>query len=305
VPAYWLALTALGLTVGLVDLWTADWWRYYGLLQVYDQQTILSGIPAAWSVCTEVAFYAVLPLYVLVRTRVAPRPGAGWVARELTVLGGLAALATLVRVGLKADGHHMALADTLPGTADWFALGMGLAVLSVAAAEAAPITVPRLFRRPSACWTLAAAAFALTCVAGLPRAPSATGFPGTYTMAQFLGEHAVYGLIALLLVAPAVFASADGRSAVARTLGNRWLRRLGIVSYGVFLYHVPIELWVQQHGFPPGSLPGSSALDGLVISIVLSVAAATGSYVLVERPLLRLKDRGREVGTRKPVSAAA
>jgi peptidoglycan/LPS O-acetylase OafA/YrhL len=42
-----------------------------------------------------------------------------------------------------------------------------------------------------------------------------------------------------------------------------------------------------------------------VISTVLSVAAAIASYLLVERPLLRLKDRRPAAGARKPVRAAA
>ena len=58
---------------------------------------------------------------------------------------------------------------------------------------------------------------------------------------------------------------------------------LGLVSYGIFLYHLPLakefNLWL-----PP---------NYLLVTLVTAAAAtacATASYYLVEKPLLRFKD---------------
>ena len=36
VPAYWVALTVIAAYPGLDEVFSGDWWRYYGLLQVYS-----------------------------------------------------------------------------------------------------------------------------------------------------------------------------------------------------------------------------------------------------------------------------
>jgi peptidoglycan/LPS O-acetylase OafA/YrhL len=302
-PGYWVALTVCALTVGLVDVFSNHWWAYYGFLQVYDEHTYFLGLGAAWSLCAEVAFYAVLPLYVLARTRKAPAPGLGWARRELAALGAIACLGLLIRALLKADGRHLGLTGSLAGTADWFAIGLAFAVLSVAVAEGLDLGRARLLRRPNMCWALAGGAFAATCAIGLPRTSRASGWPGGYTLAQFMAEHVLYAIVAALLVAPAIFA-AEVASVPGRILGGRVARWLGIVSFGVFLYHVPVQEWLQRHGTARG-LPGSVAIDVLAISVPVTLALATLSYFLVERPAMRWKYRGRTRTTEQRAVADA
>ena len=43
VPAYWLALTVLAATVGLVGVFSSSWWTYYFFLQNYNNATVLGG----------------------------------------------------------------------------------------------------------------------------------------------------------------------------------------------------------------------------------------------------------------------
>src|SRR4051794_19182180 len=86
-PAYWLALTVLAVFPGIVGAFTGDWWRYYLFLQLYSDRTLGLGIPVAWTLCVEVAFYAVLPAWALAMRRWRPlgRPG-GVAAAELAPL---------------------------------------------------------------------------------------------------------------------------------------------------------------------------------------------------------------------------
>ena len=56
IPAYWLALTGVALWLGLDYVFTGQGIvRYYGLLQVYDSDTITHGIGQAWTVCIEIS----------------------------------------------------------------------------------------------------------------------------------------------------------------------------------------------------------------------------------------------------------
>jgi peptidoglycan/LPS O-acetylase OafA/YrhL len=62
VPAYWVAMTVLAIYPGLTGVFSGDWWRYYGFLQIYSLRTEPLGLPPAWTLGVEVVFYAVLPL---------------------------------------------------------------------------------------------------------------------------------------------------------------------------------------------------------------------------------------------------
>jgi peptidoglycan/LPS O-acetylase OafA/YrhL len=67
-------------------------------------------------------------------------------------------------------------------------------------------------------------------------------------------------------------------------LANRWLALLGLISYGLFLWHLAIAVKLSGEG-----LDGFVPLTLVTAAIAIPVAAA--SYLLLERPLLRLKYR--------------
>ena len=74
VPAYWVALAAIPIVLGIDKIRTlGDLVIYGGFLQIYDQGRALGGITQAWSLCTELSFYLALPVYAwLVRRYAAP-----------------------------------------------------------------------------------------------------------------------------------------------------------------------------------------------------------------------------------------
>ena len=68
-PAYWLALTVIALVVPKPDTFQADHAVvYYGFLQIYGD-LVFGGISQAWTLCVEVTFYAMLPLWALAMRR--------------------------------------------------------------------------------------------------------------------------------------------------------------------------------------------------------------------------------------------
>ena len=139
VPAYWLALTVLAIYPGLHGVFTDHWWVYYGFLQVYSADTIIQGIGPAWSLCTEAAFYVALPFLAVALGRVSWR-------RELWLLGALGLASFGFRAVIDVTDGPQYLTQTILGTFDGFALGMALAVISVAGRG------PRA--RPALMWAL-------------------------------------------------------------------------------------------------------------------------------------------------------
>src|SRR3954449_7569414 len=161
VPGYWVALIVAGLAgasyVGYPGIFSGKGTlAYFGFLQIYNPDTSGGGINVAWTLCVELSFYAFLPLWAAALRRFTPRGG---VRSELTALALLfaASLGWQALAVNMSDPNNFALAATrwiepLPNFLDQFAVGMALAVASVA-------WKPR--GRTAAAWLLATVAFVL------------------------------------------------------------------------------------------------------------------------------------------------
>jgi peptidoglycan/LPS O-acetylase OafA/YrhL len=303
VPAYWLALIVLSLWPGqpyVTGPFTHDWWRYFGFLQIYGSGYREQGLVVAWSLCVEVTFYALLPLYAIGVRRLARK--AGWKLAEISPLIAIATLGLTVR-GLCANGVlSWSWSPTLLGTMQFFTVGMGLAVASVAL-QGRPVrsSVGKLLlRRVEWSWALAFAAFVFANT--VFDYFQVHGYP---PWLQVTGNDALGMATALLVLFPAVFGATLG-GLPRRILASRLLSWLGVVSYGIFLWHVTLLGWLIGPGYSVGLGPSPSSplvralpsvlsdhvlLAALVSTLVLSVTAAALSYYLVELPFLRLKER--------------
>jgi peptidoglycan/LPS O-acetylase OafA/YrhL len=300
VPAYWLALTVLAIWPGLPRLFSGEWWVYYAFAQDYRDSTLFGGLGTAWSLGTEVTFYLVLPLYAFVLARRRFRGSLRTVlVVELAALGLLSLGSLAFRAAVFSA--HPDLSYTLFGTFDWFALGMGLAVVSavVAHAERRPRLIGIVERHPSLCW---AGSFLVVSVAAWYWAHSgrsATAYSGGPL-------HVLWGLAALLLLLPAAF-EGHRTGIPRRLLSLPFVGWLGLVSYGIYLWHLPlvariarVEKWA---GVDTSGLPATVLLFFLVATVAVGCAAV--SYYLVERPILRLKERRRRPPLVKVVPADA
>jgi len=297
-PGYWVALTLLALGPLAGSVITPNWWRYYGLTQIYDANTVFGGLGVAWSLCVEVSFYALLPLFALglarlVRTATSTRT----VRIQLAVLAVLACSTWAIRLGVTGGSVNapvphsgFVLATTLLGFLDWFALGMGLAVLA-SAWEHGELVLPRVRRlaaRPECCWVLGVACFA---------AAAATQGGDQFLPLCGLTSHVAAGVASALLLLPAV-APARSRAAgpLLTALSHPVSAWLGTVSYGIYLWHVPV---LQAIRGPLTNIPnhpaGIATYVGLLALVVAgAVALGAASWYLVERPARRLFARARE-----------
>ncbi|HEX6714052.1 MAG TPA: acyltransferase [Thermoleophilaceae bacterium] len=284
VPAYWLALTALSIYPGLVAMWSSQSWVYYLFLQDYRGIWTFGGLQPAWSLSIEVAFYAALPLVAYgLRRAGAGMNRAGRVRLEAGVIVALGAASVVVRL-LTPESPRSQWHITLPGTFYWFALGMLLAVASAALAGREPGVVRFLRRWPSAAWLVALALFWFTA--------TQVGLGGTLyfriTTTQSVAMHLLYGAIAFFVLLPAVFAG-DGGGVPRRILRNRFVAWLGLISYGVFLWHHPIAVKLSEAN-DHGLFPSFRMLGMTAATLALAVACAAISYYVLERPILRYKD---------------
>jgi peptidoglycan/LPS O-acetylase OafA/YrhL len=72
---------------------------------------------------------------------------------------------------------------------------------------------------------------------------------------------------------------------ITALLETRWLRYLGRISYGLYLYHVPLFFVINRlvaHGLPLSSAP---------VKIALAILVASVSFELIEKPLLARKEQ--------------
>jgi peptidoglycan/LPS O-acetylase OafA/YrhL len=291
-PAYWVALTviAIWLPLGEVnDLDKAPWFYLFG--QSYRWQTAIGGLSQAWSLCVEAGFYVFLPLYALLMRSLPIGSRAGRFRAELSGLVVLVGIgftftAFALHEGADTDWGQPALHLMMPAYLHQFAVGMGLAVLTV---WHGPGTTPRLLRpldrHPGIAWAAALVGFwFVSTQIGLDARTTEL-----VTGPQYQARTALYALIALCIVLPAVFGDPT-QGLVRRILANRALLWIGLVSYSFFLYHVFVLTELNRVKFT-----GSNYV-WLVVGLALSLAVAAGSYYVIERPFIGLK---RLVGSRR------
>lgn len=309
-PAYWLALTGLAVFPGLYGVFTGNWWVYYGLLQPYPiftaGQDCLKGaagcgIAQTWSLSIEVAFYLVLPIYALAMARLAGNSTARvGRRRDLAVLVVLGVASAALRIWVLYRPRFVWMYGTVLGHFLWFALGMGLAIVSVSVAgRESEWRVLRFVRdHATMAWAGAVAGFLLLSLRVLPVSAS----PYDLSRMEQVLEHIGFGLIVLAIMLPAVFGH-EARGPVRVFLANPVLRWLGQISYGIFLWHLTLMFELADHGASTW-IPGNPFVSLTVVTLAVTIPIAAASYYLLERPLMRMT-WGRRRTTPAPTDTVA
>jgi peptidoglycan/LPS O-acetylase OafA/YrhL len=275
VPAYWIALTLSAILLGRSEVFDKPL-AFYGFGQVYSQDTLVGGLIQAWTLDIEVTFYVFLPFWAWLLRRATLR-------QEVWALVALAAASLAWKVAFVWSGSPRQVVDSpwlhsLPAYLDQFALGMGIALASVSA---------RGFRlrRPVLAWVAAALAFwAVSVRIGIGQA-----LFEPYTRWQYMEKHLLYAIVGGSLVAAAVTAT-PGRGVVGRVLGNPLAAWLGLISYGIYLWHVTVLQVLEDLGFQR-SLHFHPFLVVTAVTLVLTSAVAAASWYLAEQPILRWGSR--------------
>jgi peptidoglycan/LPS O-acetylase OafA/YrhL len=284
-PGYWLALTVGVFALGVVFLSNreSDITNYL-LVQSYFPVSFFDGLGPAWTLVVEVSFYVFLPFYALARHRplVAELTGCG-----ILLVVGLASTAFV------AFGHAPSAVGVLPANLVPFALGMLLAVVRghIKPQSKAWHWTQRAVARSWPFWLLAAFAFSATVWAvHYPALLSFLGVSGATTMWYQL----LIDLMGLCVVLPAVFGD-QRRGAGRRILRARPIVYIGTISYGIYLWHVPVmDKVLDVEGFGPGP-PRVNFLTLVLMTLVFTGIVASASWYLVERPMITFSRRPRLV----------
>jgi peptidoglycan/LPS O-acetylase OafA/YrhL len=285
-PAYWVALTLSALLVSKHEVFSADAPAYYLLGQTYSSDTLPGGLTQAWTLCVEVAFYAFLPVWAWAMARTGRSLRA-----EVAGLAGLALLSIAYKLVVLSGSDPQQVVITpwliaLPAYLDQFALGMGLAVLTIhlrRRSGPAPALVRLIDRRPALSWLVAIVAFwAVATQVGI-----GDRLFEPFTPAQYLARHGLYALIGVAVVVPAVIGT-PGRGLVRRLLANRVAAWLGLVSYGIYLWHFTTLTLLEKAGLRDDELL-HPYLAWPLAGLATAVVAAAASWYLIERPALSLK----------------
>ncbi|MFD7061354.1 acyltransferase family protein [Streptomyces sp. NPDC059906] len=209
-----------------------------------------------WSIAVEEQFYVVWPLVLCLLAR---GRGAGRRVAAVAAAGAVASLVLMVVLTTAADTTRV-----YEGT-DTRAFSLLLGAL--AATEPAARLVSRLGERAAGRWSLALAAG----IGAYWIAADGQNSPSLFRGGLFLHALAAALLIACLARAP--------RTPAGRFFAAAPLRRLGTVSYSLYLWHWPVYLLLSEERL---GLVGASRT---AVLLAVSVALAVLSKVLVEDPV--------------------
>lgn len=245
------------------DLWL---WTYtfnigiaFGLIAMP-----MASLSHFWTLAIEEQFYLLWPWLV----KVTSARGLLWVCVAVACIA-LAMRVAWVSLGYDPEGAYR---FTLT-RADSLTIGAAVAVLM------------RDERWRPRLTNVAAVAFALSFGAAALMIAMVPRFYPSDPLVVTAG-HTILAVLSASLIVAAV------RQDSWRWLANPTLRALGKYSYGIYVWHFPLQrALLQWYGFqpPPSGVRGVDTVVFLVAGIAGSVILGWMSYRVIERPFLRLK----------------
>jgi peptidoglycan/LPS O-acetylase OafA/YrhL len=251
-------------------LYVGNWHAIFAHQSYFAQFSTPSPLQHTWSLAIEEQFYLVWPLLLFLILRGARR---AW--RQVGLATAVAA--TLLSAGLMALLFHPGGDPTriYYGTdTRLFDLMAGVTVAFLSAARPQP--KPRARRALHLAGPAGAAALAVFWVT----AGTSQGVPKNW---MFDGGFLLCAVLAAVVVADARLLA---QGPFARLLSTPPLHFLGTISYGVYLWHWPIFVYLSAGRTGLGTLP----LD--LVRLAATLGLATASFYLVERPIRRKRFRG-------------
>ena len=280
-PVYYLLLAAAVITTAAFSKPISDlpWYLLYGQNMIIAAKHWLPAFPEwmthAWTLAVEEQFYILWPLCVFCLSR-----------RALTVTCiAVIALANVSRIFFSLATHNAYLVEaTLPCVMDSLALGAFIAIL--ARSGKTPEGLARTGRTAAATFGI------LTLALVLCHGYRTYGSPNTYLLGS-LSNLCLYTLLSACF-AGVILTGVFGAGPTSRLLSLPFLRHIGRMSYGIYLYHLPVLFWtpivLRRCGF---SVTGSPERRFWVkaAAALLTYLVALASWNLIEKPCLRLKER--------------
>jgi peptidoglycan/LPS O-acetylase OafA/YrhL len=253
----------------------SNWYQIAASTHYFVDTGVRSPLTQTWTLAIEEQFYLFWPVVTVVVLRLVRRRQRAVVA--LGSLATLGALASATEMAVRFRPHAATTRLYFGTDTDAQSLLVGVALACVLASS------PRLLDRTAALAPRArraASRWAITAVgtAGLGALAVLVHSVDGQSAFLYRGGFLVVGVAAAGLVGAVVLVP---RGPLAWVLERRPLRWIGTISYGLYLWHVPLLLLLS----PARTGLSGAGLDALRLGASLAVAAA--SYLLVERPVLR------------------
>lgn len=274
-PAYWsqvLLLTGLASVMATFPGWGLVGAHLLFLQNIrFEWSIALNGV--YWTLPTEFGFYLILPALAML----------AWGARRL---GSKAWLVIAVAMIACAIAWRLAIFDVvssapvslrffsmlqLPGVLDHFGIGIAFAWLHAR----------REFTQPSPAQADFLAAAGLAGIVVSMRLIDSV-YPAYWDghPVLFFGYTLIASFIGLL-----VYGTARGGRLTQWLFANPPMLFLGIISYSLYLWHLPVLLLVMRY-LDRGGEVGDRLGPLLYLALPLSIAVAALSYLMTERPFL-------------------
>jgi peptidoglycan/LPS O-acetylase OafA/YrhL len=242
-------------------------WRFYASGQSYAHLfSQPSPVLHFWSLAIEEQFYVVFPLIVALVV---------WVTRNATALRRRQVLGVLLTAGIAASViAGRVLYPTRGSTRVYYGTDTRAAELLVGALLAVLLAGNITMERPASRKVRALAA-----VGGFGALGVMFWWWATVDQSAawlYRGGFAAHAVLAAIVIAAARVAGP-----FARALSWRPLAALGIISYGVYLFHWPIYLWLTPER------TGLAAAPLLLLRVTLTITLAIASFLFLEQPILR------------------
>jgi peptidoglycan/LPS O-acetylase OafA/YrhL len=224
----------------------------------------LAGLGTTWSLALEEQFYLLWPLALLLTLRVARTPRQALAVVMLGVLG-----ATALRARLYVDGDPWYRIYFASDTrADSLLIGCALALVATAGLLPSGARARRLL--VAASWVALGVLVALT---------TRLQDPNTLGRLQLV-VYSLAGVGTAVVLARLLVAPLGPLGAALRVEPLRWIGRL---SYGLYLWHLPIIVYLHLDPVPQELRPA--------VQVGVTFVVVMFSYYLVEQRCLRLKTR--------------
>ena len=213
-----------------------------------------------WSLAVEEQFYFLFPLLVLLVARLTRVRRRTRINLRIALLIGVGISLVATLVAATAGDYEFVYYSTISRAGE----------LLIGGVAATFIGVGRLVNAPPRAWPTALGVGALVGIGTLFSVTSPTSIWINYG-----------GLTAFSLASVALIIGLLPRGPLSSLFAFEPLRQLGRISYGAYLYHWPIILWLS---------PERTGLDGdglVLVQALTTLALATASFVFVEQPIRR------------------
>jgi peptidoglycan/LPS O-acetylase OafA/YrhL len=251
----------------------SNWWQIAASNNYFATVGPVYPLAHTWSLAVEEQFYLIWPLVVVAVMHL-----------SRTFVRGIRVLLILSLVGAAASAFEMAhlYSPTANLTRLYFGTDTHAQPILIGAVMACSMTMIEMRRGRDGMAPIARSAPARWCLTALALAGLAGTFTLTYAFVgtsafDYRGGFALSGLSAAAIVIGAVCVP---RGPVARVLSLRPMVWIGMVSYGAYLWHFPVFVFLNF------DRTGLFGLPLLVVRFALTFVLAALSYYLVERPVL-------------------